>query len=66
MMHGTCHVFMTSSLQSDPRMNNNLDDAAHNEDLRESHEYIQKQVWGERIFTWQSSKGFKLIEKSFL
>ena len=68
MMHGTWHVFMTPSLQSDPRMNNNLDDAAHNEDLRGSHEYIQKQVWGERILTWQSIKGFgfELVERSFL
>ena len=64
MMHGTCQVFMTPSLQSDPRMNNNLDDPAHNEDLRESHEYIHKQVWGERILTWQRSKGFELVERS--
>ena len=28
----------------------------HNWDLRDSHEYIQKQVWGERSFTRQSRK----------
>ena len=27
----------------------------HNSDLRDSHEYIQRQVWDERIITRQSS-----------
>ena len=30
----------------------------HNSDLRDWHEYILKQVWGERIFTRQSSRSF--------
>ena len=32
--------------------------ASHNSDLRDSHECIQKHVWGEQIFTRLSSRGF--------
>ena len=34
----------------------------HNIDLRDSREYTKKQVWGEHIFTRQSSRGFDLVE----
>ena len=34
----------------------------HNSDMRDSHEYIQKQVWGEQIFTRQSSFRTRLTE----
>ena len=34
----------------------------HNSDLRDSHECIKKQVWGERIITRQHSRGFNLVE----
>ena len=33
-----------------------------NSDLRDSTEYIQKQVWGEWIFTRQHSRRFDLVE----
>ena len=36
--------------------------SGHNSDLRDSHEYIKKQVWGERIITRQHSRGFDLVE----
>ena len=35
----------------------------HNSDLRDSHEYIKKQVWGEEILTRQSSRRVGLVEK---
>ena len=34
----------------------------HNSDLRDYHEYIQKQVWDEQIFTRQRSMRFDLVE----
>ena len=32
--------------------------ALHNSDLRDSHKYMQKQVWGEWIFTGKNSRMF--------
>ena len=32
--------------------------AGHNSDLRDSREYRQQQVWGEQIYTRQSSRRF--------
>ena len=34
----------------------------HNSDFRDSPEYIQKQVWDERIFTRQSSSRLDLVK----
>ena len=36
--------------------------SGHNSDLRDFHEYIQNQVWGERLFTRQSCRRFYLVE----
>ena len=36
--------------------------AGHNTDLRDSHEYIQKEVWGAQIFTSWSSNRFDLVD----
>ena len=33
----------------------------HNSDLRDSREYIQKQVWGQCIFTRHSIERFNLV-----
>ena len=35
---------------------------AHNSNVRDSHEYIKKQVWDEQIITRQHSRGFDLVE----
>ena len=34
----------------------------HNLDVRDSDEYLQKQVWGKRIFTTRNSRLFDLVE----
>ena len=34
----------------------------HNSDLRDSHKYIQTQVWGEQSFTRQRIKRFNMVE----
>ena len=36
----------------------------HSLNLRDSHEYIHKQVWGEQIYTGQSLKRFDLVEEA--
>ena len=53
------NAFQGVELEPEPGTHN------HNSDLRDSysHEYIQKQVWGEQIFTrYQSSRRFDLVK----